>query len=416
MAAIALHYNDLAKAASNADAIAKSADKYANELSKKVIGKFSALSGGSSTYTHNADYYVTRKIAALGRKSQSFHTLSSQLTTLKTTAQRVDQDVQRTMRGSKETFLGSHSNLRASAWKEAMINWLIDLKNSNRLFQFLGDCLAVQMQVWADWRAAYLNWYHCGGGKEIIKIVGAVLVVIAAIAILVMSFPVSGFFALIAVIGAAMFLIDSLVKLYHTGVGYSKYKEGDPAWAKVYGKVDGVSDAIRIHNFGSGGANKYWGSVSKIWTGGQLICGVVGGARFVGNLKPLSNLLSTRAGVGSHLVSSRTFIAGGKDGIRIKNTFTSQSVWNGFKTIAGDKGVRSTLAANFVKDFKVFKPTSINPLQYMKQISNISKPGLALFGDAKTTSQSIAGIAKVSISAAHKAYHKKFDVSILSGT
>ncbi|MCL1853729.1 MAG: hypothetical protein FWF88_11985, partial [Peptococcaceae bacterium] len=291
-------------------------------------------------------------------------------------------------------------------------------KNSNRLFQFLGDCLAVQMQVWADWRAAYLNWYHCGGGKEIIKIVGAVLVVIAAIAILVMSFPVSGIFALIAVIGAAMFVIDSLFKLYHSGKALEEYNKGDPAWAQVYGRREGMSDFLTKTNFNNAAYNRASMTIAKVWTGGQRICGVVGCVRFVGNLKPLSNLLSTRAGVGSHLVSSRTFIAGGKDGIKIKNTFTSQSVWNGFKTIAGDKGVRSTLASNFVKDFKVFKPTSINPLQYMKQISNISKPGLALFGDAKTTSQSIAGIAKGSISTIKKviAPDQKIDITVLSGT
>jgi hypothetical protein len=428
MSAIVLHYNDLTKAASNADAIAKSADKYANELSKKVIGKFSTLSGGSSTYTHNADYYVTRKIAALGRKSQSFHTLSSQLTTLKTTAQRVDQDVQRTIRGSKETFLGSHSNLRASAWKEAMMNWLIDLKNSNRLFQFLGDYLADQMQVWADWRAAYLNWYHCGGGKEIVRIVGAVLIVIAAIAILVMSFPVSGFFTLIAAIGAAMFLIDSLVKLYHTGVGYSKYKEGDPAWALVYGRVDGVNDAIRITNFGSGKANKYMEGLSKVWTGGQIICSVVGGVHFVGNLKPISNLISTRAGIGSHLVSSRTFIDGGKNGIQVKNTFTSQSVWNGLKTVFGNSGVRSTLRSNFVHDVKMYVPKSRNLAKYPSQLKELKKlegsffhasnPGKALFGDASKPTQSIAGIAKVSISTIKKviAPDQKIDNSVLSGT
>jgi hypothetical protein len=248
--------------------------------------------------------------------------------------------------------------------------------------------------------------------------VGAVLVVIAAIAILVMSFPVSGIFALIAVIGAAMFVIDSLFKLYHSGKALGEYEKGDPAWAQVYGRREGMSDFLTKTNFNSGRRNRISMGFAKVWTGGQIICGVVGGVRFVGNLKPISNLLSTRAGVGSHLVSSRTFIAGGKDGIKIKNSFTSQSVWNGFKTIAGDKGVRSTLASNFVKDFKVFKPTSINLLQYMKQISNISNPGLALLGDAKTTSQSIAGIAKVSISTIKKviAPDQKIDISVLSGT
>ena len=53
MATLVIDYGSLTKVANNASNLAKRAESYANDLTNKVLNKFSGISGGSTTYTES---------------------------------------------------------------------------------------------------------------------------------------------------------------------------------------------------------------------------------------------------------------------------------------------------------------------------------------------------------------------------
>lgn len=93
MAALVIDYDSLTKVANSASSLAKKAESYADDLTNKILNKFSNVSGGSTTYTSEAKYYVRQKISALQAKQASYSGLSRQITTFIDTQSRMVQEL-----------------------------------------------------------------------------------------------------------------------------------------------------------------------------------------------------------------------------------------------------------------------------------------------------------------------------------
>ena len=285
MATLVIDYDSLAKVATNASNLAKSAESYANDLTNKVLNKFSGISGGASTNTADAKYYVKAKISALKTKQSSYSGLSTQITTFIENAKRIDQEVEKMIANNQEKFLSKNEHLRIDDWKATLLNWLVDLKNSCPLFEIIGNALRDIGTAMSDMFANIKYWYKCEGGKEIVSFVLAIGGAIAAVLLFIASFPVSGFVAICAMIGAAITAVNAVVNIFTSYSAMKAARNDDPAWAKIYGKQDKLSDVLRQTNFGNGTLNRLSYIGATVIDGVELFCDIVNIIHSVGQIK-----------------------------------------------------------------------------------------------------------------------------------
>ena len=381
MATLVIDYDSLTKVANNASSLAKRAESYANDLTSKVLNKFSGISGGSTTYTADAKYYVRAKITALKTKQASYSGLSKQITTFIDNAKRIDQEVEKMIANNQEKFLSKNEHLRIDDWKATLLNWLVDLKNSCPLFEIIGNALRDIGTAMSDMFANIKYWYKCEGGKEIVSFVLAIGGAIVAVLLFIASFPASGFFAICAMIGAAITAVNAIVNVFTSYSSMKSARNGDPAWAKIYGKQDKLSDVLRQTNFGNGTLNRlsYFGAT--VIDGVELFCDIVNIIHAVGQIKSKLSFIQNyfdknNGGLFTYFKEAKyTEVmdydswgnpCGKKWTLKVneygivETRFTPKSIWRGIKAFVmdspidcnSDTGIRTLLNQNFKLDFK----------------------------------------------------------------
>lgn len=384
MATLVVDYDSLSKVATNASNLAKRAESYADDLTTKVLNKFSGISGGASTNTADAKYYVKAKITALRNKQESYYSLSKQITTFSENAKRIDKEVEKLIAKNQEKFLSNHEHLRIDDWKAALLNWLVDLKNKCPLFEVIGNALRNVGTAISDMCANIKYWYKCEGGKEIVSFVLAIGGAIVAVLLFIASLPASGFIAICAAIGAAITAVNALVNVYTSYRSMKSATNGDPAWAKIYGKQDKLTDVIRAHNFGNGTLNRLSYGVATVIDGVELFCDIVNIVDAVGKIKSKFSFIQNyfdknNGGLLTYFKEAKyTEVldydswgnpCGKKWTLKVneygivETRFTPRSIWRGVKAFVmdrpidchSDKGIRTLLNQNFKLDFKDWK-------------------------------------------------------------
>ena len=274
MSSITIDYDKLSIISKNASSASSRMNDYINDLTKRVVGKYGDITGGATSKTQSSEYYVNQKIAKLRTKKDQYSLFSTAVSALSTKAQEIDKDVATKIRASKDEFINKHDYISTDWWTDIK-NWFIDLKNSCPLFNAIGQLIENAItglkNLWADLK----YWYKCGGGKEIVGVVLAIAGAIAAVVIFVCTLPVSGFVAACAAIGAAIAAFNAGWNVYTSFKALKAKNDGDPAWAKIYGKQDTIQDSLRQTNYHDGVLNK----ASYLFAAGidvvQLVCDVV---------------------------------------------------------------------------------------------------------------------------------------------
>ena len=367
-----LNMDVLNAVARHTSSVAKKADSYANELTLKVANKIANVSGVDSGDLADARYFVKQKVAALKRKHDSYISFSSQVAALATTAKRVDGQVAKMLMNSQEKFLSSHKHLRIDSWKAAIFNWLTDLKNACPLFALIADAIDHAASQMNSLCQSIKHWYKCEGGKELVDFVLAIGGAILAVAIFVISLPASGFFAICAAIAAGITALNALNNVATQYLALHAAKNGDPAWARVYGKLDNASESLRFMNTNSRLGNWLTNGFAGVLDAVHTFCAVVGvvnlAANIAGKLGPIRNYFSQKGGLFSYMKEAKwdpkTHKMIVEDGI-VKTRFTPRSIWNGTKAFVLDKlihayeagGLRTVLNKNFVTDWNTAAKT-----------------------------------------------------------
>lgn len=385
MSTLVINYNALDAVARNASDLAKSAENYINSLSNKVLNKFDGISGGQSGYTSSAKYYVNAKIRALREKQTSYSNFSTQVTKFAETAKRVDQQVAAMIANNQENFLQKHENLRISEWKAKLLNWLVDLKNSSHLFELIGDALNWSGTELSGLLSNIRYWYKCEGGKEIVNFVLAIGGAILAVALFIAALPASGFIAICGAIGAAIAAVNAITNVF---TSFSAMRADDPAWAKIYGDRDKLSDVLRGHNFGNGVLNRFSYGFASLIDGVELFCDAVNVFDTLRKIKSkfsfVQNYFDKNTGLLSYMKTAKWENAKVYDELGnvveikkvmkvneygiVETRFTPSSVWNGLKAFVldspidchTDKGIRTLLNNNFSTDLKDWKKSVFN--------------------------------------------------------
>ena len=388
--AICLDYNELGKLEQYAKKAAEAAGSYAKDLKDKCSGKFDSLTGGSSTYTTNASYYIDAKIKALEEKKQSLSDLSTQLQTICDTAKRVDGEVKTSLMDGQNDFYKLHEEPKIDDWKAALINWFTDLKNSNPLFEMIGNLFSTISLAASDILAELRYWYECEGGKEVVAFALAILGAVVAVLLFIAAFPASTFFAICAAIGAALTMVNAITNIFTSYAALKAAKDGDPAWAKIYGDQNKLSDVLRQNNFNNNTLNR----LSNIMAMGlditEFVVGVINFAHGVSEIKSkftcINNYFSKNNGglftyfkeaewhevldwdADGHAIGTKWEMVTNDQGI-VQTKFTLRSIWNGVKSFAmnkpvtpnSDQGLRTVLNQNFAVDFKTEFKTIFSP-------------------------------------------------------
>lgn len=390
MSTIVIEYNSLQIVADSATNLAKRAQDYADELSKKVSKKISAVPGGDSSYLSSANYMVNQKITQLKSKADRFQKYSGKIVSLSETARRVDTNVKNAIYNNQEAFMKSEG-IEVPGWKEAIISWLVDLKNKNPVFNMICDIIDAIGNEASNLLDNIRYWYKCEGGKEKVQIVVAVGLAIVAVLLFVAALPaltaisgvMSAIFAIAGVIGAAIGVVNAITNVITSVAAYDAKKNGDDAWAKIHGDTDTLSDKIRLHNFGSSQANGFWngfaGAVDVIDTVCAVIGSIEGITKIASKLQFVKNYFGENTGLLAYMKEAKWGEFTYKDPLtgewsvrasmlvddhgNVKTHYTPRSILNGLKAYITDSGavtndgtgLRTLLNQNLKIDFKDFK-------------------------------------------------------------
>lgn len=386
MATLVVNYDILDDIAKNATKVAKQADQYADDLTNKVLNKFNDIDGGASSYTSDAKYYVKAKISALRDKYDAYTSLSTKVSDFSEKAKRIDKEVEQVIARNQERFLDKHDHLRIEGWKATLMEWLVDLKNSCPLFELVGNALRDLGTALSDMFAELKYWYQCEGGKQIVQVVAAIGGAILALALFIAALPASGFVAICAAIGAAIGLVNAITNVVTSFQALHAHKNGDPAWAKIYGDRNKLSDVLRQTNFDNGFLNRLSFIGAATIDAVELFCDVVSivdfGKKVMNKIRkpnPISNYFGKDTGLMSYCKEPKYQevldydIMGKPCGTKwtmvvdergiVQTRFTPKSVFNGIKAYVMDKpidcrsekGIRTVLNSNFKIDFGDFR-------------------------------------------------------------
>ena len=108
MSSVSIDYDKLGDISSNASTAASKINGYINNLTRKVTNKYSGLSGGSSRWTQDSEYYVSQKITKLTEKSEKYSTFSTAVSTFVTNAKAADLEVSKSIKSGKDEFIDKH--------------------------------------------------------------------------------------------------------------------------------------------------------------------------------------------------------------------------------------------------------------------------------------------------------------------
>ncbi len=388
MSALVIDYEELVSISSYSNDLAKHADKYADSLNQKVYRGINSTTGGVNNLLQSAQYYINTKIQALQEKSNEYTQFATRVDNLATNAKRIDIEVAKEIATSQENFFKSNPHLEIDEWKASIINWLVDFKNSNVIFEMIGDGLACIGTAVSGTLDNIKYWYKCEGGKETVKLCTAILGAIAAVAVFVATIPVSGFIAACAAISSAITAMNATYNIYSSAQAVSKKKSGDPAWSKIYSDENKWSDCFRRCNSQSAIGNQVLNGLAAALDLTELVCGTVG---LGGTLKDFSfkssfleNFFSKNAGLRAYMKTAKWKTVDITDDLGnvigttrrmvtdrnnvVETTYTFKSILRGIKAYTmnspidahSEEGIRTILNGNFKADFKASIESTFN--------------------------------------------------------
>lgn len=391
MSTIVISGNSLELVARAAENVSRKAQDYADALSRKVASKFDDVPGGGSEYLADASYMVQEKIKQLNRKTEAFSTYAKQVTQFAQTARRVDQEVRDAILNNQNTFMDKHG-IKVPGWKAAIIEWLVNFKNSNAIFTIIGDIIQGIGDTVSDVLDQIRYWYKCEGGKEKMWIAFSVGAVIVSVLLFLAALPalsaitgvISGIVAIAGVIGGLIGVINAITNLCTSVAAYAAFQNGDYAWAKIHEGRDKLSDVFRAHNWGSAEANNLMNKIANGLDFVDTVCSVIaiadGIVKISSKLEFVKNYFNEGTGLRTYMKEARWVKAEMTDpltgqtfkGMKIKvndagvveTKYTIRSIFNGMKAYVTDApitdtgdGLRTMLNKNFKMDFKIWKDT-----------------------------------------------------------
>ena len=287
MAELTIDYDNLQGIIDSANTLAVKAESYYESLQNDVINSFGGVTAGVNDVLESAQYYVNAKKQQLADKANEYATFAKNVGVLMVHAKQADLDVATKIENNQEDFLKNHSEIKAAEGIEAfLLNLFVEVKNANPLFEIVADIYVYAFDKLTDAFEFLKYWYRCEGGKEWLELAATVVIgvalVVIAVATIIATFPLTcallsleGIAGIASCIGAGMAAFDGVADIFAAGFSVYSAENGDPAWAKIYGDTNSLSDAARLYNFGNKNLNKASMLFADGWDITETACDVI---------------------------------------------------------------------------------------------------------------------------------------------
>lgn len=274
MSVAIISYDSLKDSASEAKAVAKKLDTYADHLNNSIYKKLTSYSGDCTANIQAAKTSTKAKMAELEKESSAFVQYSQDLIDLKEQCVETDKAVKTRVSQLTATFKESHG-IKNNEVVNAINYFLTSIRDSSFVGRWLNntsnkvaalkDYIAQKIKVW---------WEYEGGKQFTINVISGILAIALSICAIVVALPAvlailaggaitwAGVVAIAAVVGGSIAIINGIVDIVNEGIALynlNKSENPEPAVANQRSNENTLQDVIRrkfdselLHNIASG--------------------------------------------------------------------------------------------------------------------------------------------------------------------
>ena len=248
MSTATISYSSIKNAASEAKAVSRKLDTYADRLTNQVYNKLNNYNGSYTGNISNAITKTNEKILELRRKCTAYERYSDDLYDLKDECENTDRTV-RLMVSRLTADFKSNNGIENNPIINAINYYLVSLDNSNAAGRWVNSTTDKTAGVKEYIAQALEDWWDYNGGKQLVKGVleGVIKIAIAVATVvgLTLTSTIWGTIAAVAaVIGAAIAVVNALVNIGNEFRAYNETQNGDPALARRRSNEDTLSDTL----------------------------------------------------------------------------------------------------------------------------------------------------------------------------
>lgn len=369
MSILFVDYSALDNSIKYANKAAAEARDYAENIDKKVCRKLMDLTGGSNANISNADWFASKKMDDLNKKAERLETYAARLEKFGTHVEEVDKGVKNSFNSLAATFK-KNNNIQISPVREFFVRLFTESINATEFGRWVKDAFNTIGDFRHTIKDELKYWYECEGGKYWVDIGLAVVAVVAAI--ITIAIAGAGFFAVVAIIGSVIAIVNGLVDIGTAGKALL-LNDTDPAKAQRYGKMEKASDVMDTIVTDNNTVNRFLYTTGDLIDATEAFCDLVGVMeigntviQMSGKTTALKNLFGDKnSGLGSKFLSNKT------DEFTLKNVATWDSFKNGSKSLIMDQQFRSDLWRTFKSDIR----TDFSTIKDSFKISSIKESG-----------------------------------------
>ena len=261
MSTASISYNSLKDASSEAKAVAKKLDKYADSLYSNVYNKLNVYDGSWNSNVSTASSKTNAKISELRSEQSRYETYATDLIDLRDECEEVDKAVKSKVSSLTASFKEAHG-IRNSKVENAISYFFTALGNKTAFGRWLGgkkDDISSEVNYFKD---SIKEWYNYEGGKELNTgvLVGLLQVAIGVLAIVGAILSGGALLVVIAgVVGGSIAVENGVVNIWNESKAYSSTKNGDPATGRRRSEINSWQDYLRSSFiFGDSGENYHY--------------------------------------------------------------------------------------------------------------------------------------------------------------
>lgn len=261
MSTASISYSSLKDASSEAKAVAKKLDKYADSLYSNVYKKLNKYDGSWNSNVSTASSKTNAKISELRSEQSRYETYATDLIDLRDECEEVDKAVKSKVSSLTASFKEAHG-IRNSKVENAISYFFTGLGNETAFGRWLGgkkDDISSEVNYFKD---SIKEWYNYEGGKELITgvLVGLLEVAIGVLAIVGAILSGGALLVVIAgVVGGIIAVANGVANIWNESKAYSSTKNGDPATGRRRSEINSWQDYLRSSFiFGDSGENYHY--------------------------------------------------------------------------------------------------------------------------------------------------------------
>lgn len=247
MSQACISYSSLKDASSEAKAVSRKLETYANNLNTQIYKKLNSYSGSYTTNVSQAKSSVNAKISELNAKAAAYKTYATDLSDLKVQCAAMDKSVKSNISSLTASFKEANG-IKDSKVQNTINYFLTSLGNSSVAGRWLGNQKDAFDSFKSYIKQSFEDWWDYEGGAELIKgiAIGVLEGVIAICAIV--GAVLSGGALLVVIAGVVAGLIalgNAGVNIYNEVKAYNTTKNGDPATGRRRSDIDSAQDYLR---------------------------------------------------------------------------------------------------------------------------------------------------------------------------